>query len=198
MTAILHARVQESLRALGLDGAAEKLDPLLTNAIRRRSTYLDFLDELCTEAMRMRQEKRTEKNLKWARLPMVKTLDDFDFKFQPSIDQRLIRELATGRFVAECQNVLLFGPPGVGKRISPSRSEEPSSRLGIACFSRRHRTSSAPSHRPRPTDGSQSAYASSAASDCSSSTSSDTCRSTEPVRTCSSTWSLATTSGAVC
>jgi DNA replication protein DnaC len=115
MTAIVHARVQESLRALGLDGAAEKLDPLLTNAIRRRATYLDFLDELCTEAMRIRQEKRTEKNLKWARLPMVKTLDDFDFKFQPSIDQRLIRELATGRFVAECQNVLLFGPPGVGK-----------------------------------------------------------------------------------
>jgi DNA replication protein DnaC len=54
-------------------------------------------------------------NLQWAHFPMVKTLDEFDFKFQPSIDQRLVRELATGRFVAECQNVLLLGPPGVGK-----------------------------------------------------------------------------------
>jgi hypothetical protein len=53
--------------------------------------------------------------LKIAHFPSVKVLDDFDFKFQPSIDQRLIRELATGRFLAQADNVLLFGAPGVGK-----------------------------------------------------------------------------------
>jgi DNA replication protein DnaC len=46
---------------------------------------------------------------------VVKTLDDFDFRFQPSIDAKLVRELATGRFIATAENVLLFGPPGVGK-----------------------------------------------------------------------------------
>ena len=45
----------------------------------------------------------------------MKTLDDFDFKFQPSVDHRLVRELATGRFLAAAENVLIFGAPGVGK-----------------------------------------------------------------------------------
>jgi DNA replication protein DnaC len=50
-----------------------------------------------------------------AHFPAVKRLDDFDFRFQPSIDQKLVRELATGRFIANAENVLVFGPPGVGK-----------------------------------------------------------------------------------
>jgi DNA replication protein DnaC len=45
----------------------------------------------------------------------VKTLEDFDFKFQPSVDQKLVRELAVGRYIAQAENVLVFGPPGVGK-----------------------------------------------------------------------------------
>ena len=45
----------------------------------------------------------------------MKTLEEFEFKFQPSIDQRLVRELATGRFISVAENVLVFGPPGVGK-----------------------------------------------------------------------------------
>ena len=50
-----------------------------------------------------------------AHFPTVKTLEEFEFKFQPSVDQKLVRELATGRFIAGAENVLLFGPPGVGK-----------------------------------------------------------------------------------
>jgi DNA replication protein DnaC len=50
-----------------------------------------------------------------AHFPAVKTLEEFDFDFQPSVDAQLVRELATGRFVAHGENVLLFGPPGVGK-----------------------------------------------------------------------------------
>ena len=51
----------------------------------------------------------------WSSFPAVKTLEDFDFKFQPSVDQRLVRELATGRFLSQADNVLIFGAPGVGK-----------------------------------------------------------------------------------
>ena len=50
-----------------------------------------------------------------AHFPGMKTLEEFEFKFQPSIDQRLVRELATGRYIAPAENVLIFGPPGVGK-----------------------------------------------------------------------------------
>jgi len=50
-----------------------------------------------------------------AHFPTVKLLEEFDFKFQPSVDQRLVRELAMGHFIAGAENVLLFGPPGVGK-----------------------------------------------------------------------------------
>ncbi len=50
-----------------------------------------------------------------AHFPTVKTLEEFEFKFQPSIDQKLVRELATGSFIAGAENVLMFGPPGVGK-----------------------------------------------------------------------------------
>src|SRR5436305_2226710 len=53
--------------------------------------------------------------LKIAHFPTVKTLDDFDFTFQPAVDQRLVRELATSRFLAQAENVLIFGAPGVGK-----------------------------------------------------------------------------------
>jgi len=50
-----------------------------------------------------------------AHFPAVKALEEFDFRFQPSIDQKLVRELATGRYVTQGENVLIFGPPGVGK-----------------------------------------------------------------------------------
>lgn len=56
-----------------------------------------------------------ETNLRFDGLPYLKRLADFDFSFQPFIDQTLIEELATGRFLAEGRNVLLLGPPGVGK-----------------------------------------------------------------------------------
>jgi DNA replication protein DnaC len=50
-----------------------------------------------------------------AHFPAVKALDDFDFELQPSVDHKLARMLATGRFIAGAGNLLLFGPPGVGK-----------------------------------------------------------------------------------
>ena len=61
--------------------------------------------------------------LKITHFPTVKTLDDFDFKFQPSVDQRLVRELATARFLAQAENVLIFGAPAWAKRISRTDSD---------------------------------------------------------------------------
>lgn len=115
MSALVHGRVIEHLQRLRLGYVAERLDAVLAAATRREPTYLDFLDQVLRQEVDAKQRKRIAMGVQIAHFPTVKTLDDFDFKFQPSIDQRLVRELATGRFIASAENVLLFGPPGVGK-----------------------------------------------------------------------------------
>ncbi|HXJ36842.1 MAG TPA: IS21-like element ISAnsp4 family helper ATPase IstB, partial [Candidatus Eisenbacteria bacterium] len=114
-TEIVRARVLEHLGRLRLGRIAEQLDALLSSAARGEPTYLDFLDTILREEVGAKQRKRVAMGIQIAHFPTVKTLDDFDFKFQPSVDQKLVRELAVGRYVAQAENVLVFGPPGVGK-----------------------------------------------------------------------------------
>jgi len=115
VTELVRARVEERLVKLYLGAIAQRLDAILSQAARSEPTYLDFLDQILAEETEAKQRKRVVMGIQIAHFPGVKTLDDFDFKFQPSIDHKLVRELATGRFVAGAENVLLFGPPGVGK-----------------------------------------------------------------------------------
>src|SRR5690348_10818664 len=103
------------MQRLRLRSAAERLDAVLAEAARKEPTYLDFLDGLLRDELDAKQKRRVSMGIKIAHFPVVKTLDEFDFKFQPSVDGKLVRELATGRFIAQAENVLMFGPPGVGK-----------------------------------------------------------------------------------
>lgn len=112
---LVRARVEERLLKLRLGAVAQRLDGILSQAARAEPTYLDFLDQILTEETEAKQKKRVAMGIQIAHFPAVKTLDEFDFKFQPSVDQKLVRELATGRFIAGAENVLMFGPPGVGK-----------------------------------------------------------------------------------
>src|SRR5574339_573912 len=115
MSAVVQARVTEQLMRLRLRYVAERLDAVLNEAARAEPTYLDFLDTVLRQEVEAKQRTRVTMGLKIAHFPAVKTLDDFDFKFQPSIDQRLVRELASGHFIGQAENILIFGPPGVGK-----------------------------------------------------------------------------------
>jgi len=115
MSVVVHARVVEQLTRLHLRYVAERLDAVLADAARAEPTYLDFLDAVLRQEVDAKQRTRVTMALKIAHFPAVNTLDDFDFKFQPSVDQRLVRELATGRFLTQTENVLVFGAPGVGK-----------------------------------------------------------------------------------
>lgn len=115
MSELTHARVTEQLVRLRLGHVAERLDALLSEAARSEPTYLDFLAGLLDAEVGSKQRKRVAMGIQIAHFPAVKTLTDFEFKFQPSVDEKLVRELATGRFIANGENVLLFGPPGVGK-----------------------------------------------------------------------------------
>jgi DNA replication protein DnaC len=112
---IIRARVTDAMQRLRLRSAAERLDAVLAEAARKEPTYLDFLDGLLREELDAKQKRRVTMGIKIAHFPVVKTLEEFDFKFQPSLDAKLVRELATGHFIAQAENVLLFGPPGVGK-----------------------------------------------------------------------------------
>jgi DNA replication protein DnaC len=115
MSELVHARVVERLQRLRLGHVADRLDGLLSAAAKSEPTYLDFLDELLAEEVASKQRKRVQMGIQIAHFPSTKTLEEFDFKFQPSVDQKLVKELGTGRFVSLGENVLLFGPPGVGK-----------------------------------------------------------------------------------
>ena len=113
MVVLEHTR--QALETLGLTQAATVLDSRLEVAAARQLTYLDFLADLLEAELLARRERYLKARIRLAHLPFHKTLDQFGFSFQPSIDERQIRELATMTFVANATNVLFLGPPGVGK-----------------------------------------------------------------------------------
>jgi DNA replication protein DnaC len=110
-----YTRVQSALTRLKLPRMLEQLDSLAEQATAQQWTYLDFLDHLLEMELGARHEREVAHKIRQAHFPYVKTLDQFDFRFQPTINERQMRELATMRFVAHGENVLLLGPPGVGK-----------------------------------------------------------------------------------
>ena len=103
------------LENLGLSQAAITLDSHLDYAARSEITYLEFINRLLKDEADFKRKRSEETRLKLSRLPHKKTLDEFDFSFQPSLDERQIRELATLSFIHRQENVILLGPPGVGK-----------------------------------------------------------------------------------
>jgi DNA replication protein DnaC len=115
MVELEHSR--ELLSNFGLTTAAELLDARLEAASQNEMTYIAFLHRLL-EAEEQKRKQRSEKTrLKLSRLPHRKTLDEFDFSFQPSIDTRLMSELATLAFVARNENVIFLGLPALAKHI---------------------------------------------------------------------------------
>jgi len=92
-----------------------ELSALREQAAKRELAYSDFVDEMLAVEVRSKAEKHLAMRTSMARFPFHKSLESFDFKFQPSIDPKVIRELATGRYIESGDNVLLLGPPGVGK-----------------------------------------------------------------------------------
>lgn len=115
MSDVVRQRVLEQCKRLLLGNTALRLDGLLEKAAKEQLTFLDFLDLVTTEEAASKSDKRVRMGIQIAHFPVQKTLEEFDFGAQPSVDKRLLQELGTGRFVANGSNVLLLGPPGVGK-----------------------------------------------------------------------------------
>ena len=108
-------RVFAALKRLQLTHLRETLASVLSQAAKEQWTYLEFLDQLLRREVDAKQGKRIRMGMQIAHFPCVRTIEGFDFAFQPSADERMIRELSTGNFIAHGENILIFGPPGVGK-----------------------------------------------------------------------------------
>jgi DNA replication protein DnaC len=108
-------RVLAALKRLQLTHLREILAAVLSEAAKQDWTYLEFLDQVLRREVDAKQGKRIRMGMQIAHFPCFRTIEGFDFAFQPSADERLIRELSTGNFISHGENVLIFGPPGVGK-----------------------------------------------------------------------------------
>ena len=107
LIALLHKLKMEHLEA--------QLDAVCEQAAQRDLDYKTFLTRALQTEWQGRYQKGVEARLRQARFPWVKTLEQFDFDFQPSLDRRQVRELAGLAFIERAHNVVILGPPGVGK-----------------------------------------------------------------------------------
>jgi len=112
---LAYQRVRAGFETLRMTAALEALDNVLEGARVEELPVIDVVDRLLEIELSARHSRRVETNLKFAGLPYRQSLDDFDFEAQPSIDPQLVGRLSTLRFLEEGTNVLLLGPPGVGK-----------------------------------------------------------------------------------
>ncbi len=115
MTALLIERVSAALEHLKLKTAHANLLTHLREADQRELPSIAFLDRLLSDELSTRAERGIIARTKLAHLPIIKTLDSFDFDAQPALDRRSILELQNLSFLERSQNVALLGPPGVGK-----------------------------------------------------------------------------------
>jgi len=114
-TGLTYLEVQQYLEHLKLSQAQTALDRLADEAGKGQWSYIEFLGKLLGEELQARQERRLLFKQRLAHFPKAKTLDQFDFSFQPGIDEKKIRDLANMRFIEEAETLIFTGPPGVGK-----------------------------------------------------------------------------------
>src|SRR5438309_60982 len=115
MTAAQLERLHGHLQRLRLFKSGERLEALLQDATTKELSYADFLDGVLTEEVASKTEKNITMRTNLARFPFVKGLEAFDFTYQPSLDKKQIQTLASCHYLEHGENVLILGPPGVGK-----------------------------------------------------------------------------------
>jgi DNA replication protein DnaC len=114
-TTSAYQQLRGHLHYLRLEAAAEALPAALDHAQANQLGHTAFLEHLLGIEVTATEARRHASRLRFAAFPAPWRLDDFDFDAQPSLDRALVQELATLRFIDEHANVLLIGPPGVGK-----------------------------------------------------------------------------------
>jgi len=108
-------RLSQNLKRLHLPRIQAVLLDVVQAAQDESRSYLQVLDTLLEEEVVCKEQRRLDTTLKISGLPYIKTLDEFDYSFQPGLDRQQIQSLFDLTFLGRHDNVLFLGPPGVGK-----------------------------------------------------------------------------------
>ncbi|MDQ1247223.1 MAG: hypothetical protein QG597_1593 [Actinomycetota bacterium] len=115
MSELTSTRIREAADRLGLTHLPDHVADMVARAEAEQLGYFDFLDLVLGEEVELREQRRFRNALKLSGLPHHKTLAEFDYAFQPDLEPRRIKDLATLEFIDARSNIALLGPPGVGK-----------------------------------------------------------------------------------
>ena len=108
-------QLQSQLRDFKMPGMANSLEERITYANEKKLSYREFLELLCDDEQNNRKINSYNKRYSKAKFMSDKRLEDFDFDFQPSIDKRLMNDVATCHYINEKKNIVFIGNPGTGK-----------------------------------------------------------------------------------
>ena len=110
-----HPHLHQSLKQLRLSGLASSLDLRLQEAVGNNLAHEEFLELLLQDELNIREQRTIKRRTKSATFRDIRTLESFDFSFNHNINRPQIYQLATGQFLEQAKDILLIGPPGVGK-----------------------------------------------------------------------------------
>jgi len=182
-----HDHLVGMLNRLKLTALRDQLDSLIDEAGRRELTIREALALFCQREIARRDQRRIDMSFGLARFPFVRDLAGFNFAAQPSLDKAQVRELATGRFIANGEAVLLLGPPGVGKtHLAVAIGREAIIAGYTVLFTPSTTLVASPRHMLK--GGLKSGWRITLSQSCSSSMNSGICRLSLTPPTCSSSW----------
>jgi DNA replication protein DnaC len=111
----MNESLRTALKDLRLSGMAQSLEVRLQEAVGNGLNHTEFLELVLQDELLVRKERQIKRRIKAATFRELKTLEDFDWQFNPSIKKKQIYDLASCRFIRECRDCLFLGPPGTGK-----------------------------------------------------------------------------------
>lgn len=107
--------LKNNLKILGLNTINNIFAAEAENALKNNTSHIDYLNVLVDAEIKDKRERSINYKIRNAKFPCLKTIESFDFPFQPSINEQLFKKLTQLGFIEKHENVLLLGPPGVGK-----------------------------------------------------------------------------------
>jgi len=114
-----HGSMRENIEAycklLSLASINDNYETHAMDAVKTKISYQEYLYKLLQQQITDRVDRSVNARIKKAGFPYICTIEEYDFSFQPKLDEKLIRELSTLNFLEDANNILLVGPPGVGK-----------------------------------------------------------------------------------
>jgi DNA replication protein DnaC len=116
-SAQIYQRLRSHLAFLKMAAAAQALPAVLDAARDSGTTALEAIEQLLAIEVDATEHRQQASRLHFANLPAPWSMEDYDFSAQPGVDEKLIRELATLRFLDDAANVIFIGQPGVGKTM---------------------------------------------------------------------------------